>query len=175
MQLRFESIGPCLLGRSSEKFTFENIDGTSIPIDEVPTPTLLLTTASWCAPCKAEIPAINKIAKHYRNKLKVILLFWDLQEGFEEMRSDYLSSIEMIPSKQKAVAPAKLEIGGFAHYPGFLTAYYIPKNNKIIAIHQGATVETKPTDDNKGITRREANRLNYERIKEQVQMLLALK
>ncbi|MEM8528552.1 MAG: thioredoxin family protein [Bacteroidota bacterium] len=171
-QMRFDSVTNCLLGLKMSNFSFENISSEVLDFQEISTPILLITSASWCKPCKAEIPAINKIAERYEGKLKVILLFWDKQEKVEKMRLNYSSFIELVPSKEHYKNEIKLAINDFEHYLGFPTSYFISRSKEIVMISQGAVMAREAANGNPAISEQQANRMNYNSIKKEVERLL---
>jgi len=64
--------------------------------------------ASWCEPCKAEIPNIAKIAKDYKNLVTVVgLNVWDQTEEFQKAYAEEkISWPQIIDEKQQEFAEA---------------------------------------------------------------------
>jgi cytochrome c biogenesis protein CcmG, thiol:disulfide interchange protein DsbE len=66
--------------KKAKSFRLENTEGKFIELDSllINGPVLINFWASWCKPCKEELPEIDKISKEFLEKgLKVILITID--------------------------------------------------------------------------------------------------
>ena len=58
--------GKDLLGKTHQDFSLPNLDGTRQSLSDWKGKTIVLNFwATWCAPCKKEIPMFNKLQKEY--------------------------------------------------------------------------------------------------------------
>lgn len=57
-----------MAGKNVLEFTQQNFDSVVLKSD---TPVLVDFTATWCGPCKALAPIVDKIADDYEGKVKV--------------------------------------------------------------------------------------------------------
>lgn len=65
-------------------FTVLDYDGNEVTLyDYVGTPIVLNFWASWCPPCKDEMPHFNKVSEEYQND-ELLFLMVDLAEGRRE-------------------------------------------------------------------------------------------
>ena len=64
-------------------FTVYDKDGNTIKLSDMKgTPVVLNFWASWCPPCKAEMPEFDEIAKEYAGKVAFMMV--DLTDGVQE-------------------------------------------------------------------------------------------
>lgn len=170
-----DSIKSIILNSYIEDYQFKTVNKTIYNTSKRKKPLFLQVTASWCAPCKFEVPALNKIVKKYSDKVDFVLLFWDTQSELEKLVPDYNKDIILIPSQEKQLEPTTIDISGFRHIMGFPSNYLITSNNQIINFSQGAVIPTNYTDQNGKkieITKEEADKLNYERLEKEIKELI---
>lgn len=95
-----DSIKNIIINSYVNDYSFKTIDNSIYDTSKRTKPLFLQVTASWCAPCKFEIPALNKIVKKYHDKVDFVLLFWDNQSELKKLASDYNEEITLIPSQK---------------------------------------------------------------------------
>jgi thiol-disulfide isomerase/thioredoxin len=67
-------------GTSAPKASFTGADGRDVALsDFAGRPLLVNIWATWCAPCKAEMPLIDKLASDQAGRISVIAISQDLQ------------------------------------------------------------------------------------------------
>jgi len=170
-----DSIKTLILNSYINDYEFITIDGTNYNTSERKKPLFLQVTASWCAPCKFEVPTLNKIAEKYSDKVNFVLLFWDTQLDLEKLVPDYNKNIVLIPSQEKQSEPNIIDISSFRHIMGFPTNYLITTDNQIINFSQGAMIPTTYIDQNGKeitITKEDAYKNNYERLEMEIKELI---
>ncbi|MEZ4796047.1 MAG: thioredoxin family protein [Flavobacteriaceae bacterium] len=174
--LKYEdSIKTLILNSYIKDYEFKSVDNTIYNTSERKKPLFLQVTASWCAPCKFEVPALNKIVEKYSDKVDFVLLFWDMQVELEKLAPDYNKNIVLIPSQVKQSDATTIDISGFRHIMGFPTNYLIKTDNEIINFSRGAMIPTTYTDQygkEITITKEDANKGNYERLEAEIKELL---
>jgi thiol-disulfide isomerase/thioredoxin len=63
-----------LLNKPAPEFELKTLDGRSVRLGELQShPVLLNFWASWCEPCKTELPLLSKISEEYKGKGLVVL------------------------------------------------------------------------------------------------------
>jgi len=170
-----DSIKSLILNSYIRDYEFKTVNSTNYNTAERKKPLFLQVTASWCAPCKFEVPTLNKIVEKYSDKVDFVLLFWDTQAELEKLAPDYNKDIVLIPSQEKQSEATTIDISGFRHIMGFPTNYLITTDNEIINFSQGAMIPTTFTDQNGKeitITEEEANKGNYERLETEIKELI---
>lgn len=170
-----DSIKSLILNSYIKDYEFKTVDSTNYNTSERKKPLFLQVTASWCAPCKFEVPALNKIVEKYSDKVDFVLLFWDTQAELEKLAPDYNKDIVLIPSQEKQSEPTTIDISGFRHIMGFPTNYLITTDNQIINFSQGAMIPTTFTDQSGKeitITKEDADKGNYERLETEIKELI---
>jgi thioredoxin 1 len=68
-------------GKNVHEFTTDNFDSQVLQSD---LPVLVDFTATWCGPCKALAPIVDKLAEEYEGKIKVGKLDIDAQRSIAE-------------------------------------------------------------------------------------------
>jgi len=63
-----------IIGSAAEDFTLRDVEGHQVQLSDFRGKTVLLAFwATWCPPCKEELPALQKIYEQYQDKDLVIL------------------------------------------------------------------------------------------------------
>ncbi len=133
----------CIRDKYISNYDFTSIDGKTISTDKIEKPIVLLTAATWCAPCWGEIPALNKLVEKYNDKVEFIMLFWDKDEGVKRMAKKLDKRIFLVPSKEKLSDRSSIRISGFIHKLDYPSAYLITGKKKILDFKRGALSPTK--------------------------------
>jgi peroxiredoxin len=122
-------------------FTVLDYDGKEVKLsDFIGTPIVLNFWASWCPPCKAEMPHFNKVSEEYA-KDDLLFLMVDLAEGQRETVESSKKFIEdnqytftvLFDTKQDAAAQY-----GIRAIP---STFFIDKDGNIVAGKQGGMEE----------------------------------
>lgn len=125
-----------LVGTKIDKYSIKCINGKKLKLDRLNKPLLIMTYSSWCVMNKAEIPALNKIAKKHANDFQLVVLFWDKKSDLKKLKSKFNSSIKVCYANEKYNSDEEL-VSNLKHYLGFPTSYFIDKNLVIIDIQKG--------------------------------------
>ncbi len=84
-----------LVGTKIEDYSFKRVNGKKVKLNKLNKPVLIITYASWCVMNKAEIPALNFIAKQYANDFDLIILFWDKKSNIAKLASKFNSNVKV--------------------------------------------------------------------------------
>lgn len=160
-----DSVKTAIVGSYIDNYRFEKIDGTIFEVSESDKPIFLQVTATWCPPCKAEIPALNTIVEKYADSIDFVLLFRDTKEDLKEFALEYDKRVNVIPSPRK-LERGLVEISGFRHKLGFPYDYLISKERFIQDFKGGAFAP----DDKRTIE--DVYKLNYEKLESEILNLL---
>ncbi|MDN6279864.1 MAG: hypothetical protein L0J45_02560 [Psychroflexus sp.] len=63
---------------------------------DIDLPVYLLTRSSWSLPSVGEVPAVNKLAKKYKNQIKFVVLFWDSRQKMKSQGRKYSRHVEVV-------------------------------------------------------------------------------
>lgn len=118
-------------------FKLTAIDGTGIQYGEIKgKPILVNFFASWCLPCREEMPAIERIAREYKSR-GVVFLGVAVDDTEAKMRE--------FVKRYEVTFPVGLDSGAaiqksFGVY-GIPTTYFIDRQGVINYFHAGAVTE----------------------------------
>jgi thiol-disulfide isomerase/thioredoxin len=171
----YDSITNCINHSYIGRYKFKTIDDKKFNVSKTKKPVFLTVAATWCGPCRAEIPALNKIVEEYADRIDFLVLFWDLKSDLTTLAPQYNNRIFLIPSTTKSLDKAHtIDIAGFRCITGYPSMFLINSHKQILSYQTGAA----PTSyvDEKGITvtitEAEAFKANYMRLKEDMEFLL---
>lgn len=120
-------------GKAAPNFTLPTLDGKSFSLKQPGKVVLLDIWATWCPPCRAEIPYLVKLAKKYADKDVVLV-----GVAIDERKSDVASF-----AKQKginytvALDPGAQSLGQRYQLRGIPATYIIDKEGIIRKVHSG--------------------------------------
>ncbi|MDB5158440.1 MAG: hypothetical protein JWR50_3147 [Mucilaginibacter sp.] len=171
----YDSITNCINHSYIGKYKFKTIDNKEFNVSKTKKPVFLTVAATWCGPCRAEIPALNKIVEEYADRIDFLVLFWDLKSDLTTLAPQYNNRIFLIPSEVKSMDKAHtIDIAGFRCITGYPSMFLINSHKQILSYQTGA-IPTSYVDE-KGktvtITEEEAFKGNYMRLKEDMELLL---
>lgn len=175
-----DSIRNYIINSKIDTYTFKTIDGKFLTTENVSKPIFLVTSASWCGPCRILVKPLNKIAEEYSDKIQFVVLYWDTKEKIDGLAKKNSSKVTIVPSPNQSSSDGMmgLNIAGFTHSLGYPTHYLI-KNKIIIDYFTGALEANVKTQNSKegvessilDIETKTFN-LNYELLKTSVEKLL---
>lgn len=85
-----------LEGSYMDNFGFYNLKKKEIHLYDFKKPVFLITYASWCIPGKGEIPALNKLAKEFKDQIDFVVLYWDTYSRTKEMAKQFDPAIKVV-------------------------------------------------------------------------------
>jgi len=118
-------------------FTVYNKEGNSVKLSDMKgTPVVLNFWASWCPPCKAEMPDFDAIAKEYAGK--VVFMMVNLTDG----QSETQESAQAFIDSMGYTFPVYFDKDSDAAYKygiqSIPTTFFIDANGDLIAYGSGA-------------------------------------
>jgi thiol-disulfide isomerase/thioredoxin len=93
---------------------------------------LLNFWATWCGPCRAEIPSLIRIQEAYKDRLQIIGM--DLDDDDEEQLRAFVKTQGINYPVAKTSVSVRLAYGGIAALP---TMFVINQDNKVVQKHVG--------------------------------------
>jgi thiol-disulfide isomerase/thioredoxin len=115
------------------EFKVKDLEGHDLDLASARGKVVLLNFwATWCGPCRAEIPSLIALQEHYKDQIQIIGLVVD-QDDEQELRSFVQGEGLNYPI---ALAPGKTRIdyGGIAALP---TLFVINSEGKVVQKHVG--------------------------------------
>ena len=91
-------VNHCLKGSYLDNFRVHNLKKDDVFLNDFQKPVFLRTYASWLVPSEGEVPALNELAKEYKNDIQIVVLFWDKHEVTKELAKKYHRNITVCMS-----------------------------------------------------------------------------
>lgn len=114
-------------------FQLKDLDGKDLKLEDFRGKAILLNFwATWCGPCRAEIPSLIELQKHYRDRLQVIGLALD--EDDENYVRKFVTSEGVNYPVAMGTADIRLAYGGVTALP---TVFVINPAGAIVQKHVG--------------------------------------
>jgi len=124
-----------LEGSFMDNFKFQSLKKKEVNLYDYENPVFLITYASWCIPSKGEIPAINKLASEYKNRIDFIVLFWDRQETAKKLSKKFSSDISIVYVDESVNRGANV-VKQLKHSLGLPTCFLLDNNKQIMDIRR---------------------------------------
>ncbi|SRR5882724_8614221 len=110
-----------------------DLDGKPISLDDVKGKIVLLNFwATWCGPCREEIPDLIELQKKYKDQLAIIALATDEDEPAEVKKFAQKAGINYRIGM--ATDPLRVEYGGI---PALPTSFIIDAQGRVVQKHIG--------------------------------------
>lgn len=162
----FDSVRNCVLGTYLPAAKLVSVTDEVLYTDSIRDNLLLYYTASWCGPCIASIPAINRLAAEGRPDLRIVVIFWDQKSYVTENQAQYHEAIFLVPSLTRQDVSQNLTYDNLRHYFGFPTSYAIDSDKRIRGVTIGGVVPRGEPGEAGFISEEEAYEENYVRLAE---------
>lgn len=120
------------IGSPAPNFTLENVDAKKVSLTDYRGKTVILNFwATWCPPCRSEMPAINQVARTHPN---VVVLAVDLQEGPAPVR-DFVQQLDL---SFRPLLDTRGEVTALYHVNSLPSSFFIGPDGRVRAINVGA-------------------------------------
>lgn len=123
-------------GSYFDDFTVKRLNGRPIQFSQFKKPVFLMTYASWCTPGSGEIPALNEIAKEYKDKIDFVILFWDKRNEVKKVAREYDRSVTILYVDELDNKNCHI-IRTLKHSLGFPTSFFLDSDKKILDVRRG--------------------------------------
>ena len=129
------------VGMRAPDFTLQTTDGKSIQLSSLlGQPVVINYWATWCVPCKAELPILEKLHREYQSRGLVLI-------SVDAIEQDTIDKVQVLSGELGITFPILLDTGNqFAsNYQAlfFPTTYFIDASGVIRHITLGDSTEAK--------------------------------
>ncbi|MDP1827810.1 MAG: TlpA disulfide reductase family protein [Archangium sp.] len=138
--------GPALLapGSVAPDFTLERAGGGKLTLSNLRGRVVLVDFwATWCPPCRAELPWLVKLAKKY--EAQGVWLVAVNQDRAEEQRALYAGFAPEVPGLSTWAVFGTDTVMQTWQVDGMPTLYLVDRSGKIVAGHEGRLTEEQVT------------------------------
>jgi len=130
-----KSDGPVDVGDKAIDFTLDDLDGNPVTLtDFIGRPVIINFWATWCAPCRIEMPELQRAIEKYRDQQLVILAL-DQDEPAEVARAFFYDEmgLSFTPlSDHDSIVSS--QYGSFGILP---STFFVDPEGTVSAIHRG--------------------------------------
>jgi thiol-disulfide isomerase/thioredoxin len=111
----------------------KDVNGKALSLEAYKGKVVLLNFwATWCGPCRAEIPSLIRIQEAYKNRLQIIGM--DVDDDDEERLRAFVKDQGINYPVAMTSVPLRLAYGGIAALP---TLFVINQDSKVVQKHVG--------------------------------------
>jgi thiol-disulfide isomerase/thioredoxin len=111
----------------------KDLDGKELSLEAYKGKVVLLNFwATWCGPCRAEIPSLIRIQEAYKDRLQIIGM--DVDDDDEEQLRAFVKGQGINYPVAKTSVSVRFAYGGIAALP---TMFVINRDNKVVQKHVG--------------------------------------
>ena len=111
----------------------KDVDGNELSLEAYKGKVVLLNFwATWCGPCRAEIPSLIRIQQAYKDRLQIIGM--DVDDDDPELLREFVKEKGINYPVAITSAPVRLAYGGIAALP---TMFIVNQDSKVVQKHVG--------------------------------------
>lgn len=156
-----------LIGSKFNDYSLKRVSNRKLKMSKVKKPVFLITYAAWCVPEKGEIPALNKLAKEYKN-VEFIVIVWGKKQEVKKFAKKFNNPIEVCYAHKNYKNDNEI-VESMKETLGFPTCYMIDEHLQVVNIKRGAASTPFKTPVKK------AMEMNYAVFKERISGLIKMK
>ncbi len=124
-------------------FTLENLDGKQVSLSDYQgKPVVLNFWASWCPPCKSEMPGFEKLSNQYEETGDVVFLMVNLTDGDRETKEIAMQFLKDNGYTMNVVFDQKVEVATQYGISSIPATYFIDADGYIRKVNVGAMDES---------------------------------
>lgn len=137
--------------KEAKDFTVYDEDGNTVKLSDFKgkKPVVVNIWASWCGPCKAEMPHFEEAIKKYGDKVEILMV--DLTDGKRETKEKALKFLEDNNLEMKVLFDKDLSAANAYNIMGIPRTIFINKDGEITYDREGLISEDMLNDNIKKI------------------------
>ncbi|HEX8577639.1 MAG TPA: redoxin domain-containing protein [Flavobacterium sp.] len=140
------------MGTTFDDFTVKGYRTKKVNLYHQKKPLLVVTYATWCLINKGETPALNKIAKDYKDKIDIIVLFWNKKNDIKKIAAEFTKDVRVCYANENYNDDFRI-IATIKHTLGLPICFLIDENKQLVYMRRIASKKINlRTDPNATIT-----------------------
>lgn len=125
---------PLTVGDTAVDFTLADLEGSAVSLSDFRgQPVIINFWATWCAPCRIEMPELQAVYDAYRDDGLVILAL-DQDESPEQVRAFFYDEMDLTFTPLLDDGAQISALYGAINFP---TTYFVNGEGEITAVHRG--------------------------------------
>ena len=123
-------------------FTLSSLDDSTYTLSNMKNNVVLLNFwATWCGPCRMEIPDFNELyLKHHKEGLEILGIAMDgTKKSLKNFTKSYTMEYPILYGSARNLNKVSMDYGGVMSLP---TSILIGKNNEVIRTYPGAILKS---------------------------------
>ncbi len=135
-QFLFDSLVTKVInGSYLDNFKLRKFSGRKVELYKFKKPIFMITSASWIASSKGEVPALNSVAEKYYTEIDFVVLFWGSKKKLRKIRKKYSKKINILYVDERENTNG-FTIRSMKHSLGFPTTFLIDDSKKILDVRR---------------------------------------
>ena len=129
-------------GDKIKNFTVTDLSGKSVSLDKLRGKVVVLNFwASWCPPCRGEMPEFNELNKEFEKSGKAVMLAVNATDGRRETKSKVESFIKEAGYTMPIYLDSDQSLQKYFNIMYLPTTFIIDRDGKLSAVIQGAATK----------------------------------
>lgn len=134
------SAGPLDVGNLAHDFALQDLDGNTVRLSALRgQPVIVNFWATWCAPCRVEMPELQAVYETYQDDGLVILAL-DQDESPDVVREFFYDEMDLTFTPLLDDGGEVAQLYGVFNFP---STYFIDGEGKITAVHRGPMTQSQ--------------------------------
>jgi peroxiredoxin len=133
---------PIAAGAKAADFTLEALDGTTVSLDRLRGKVVFLNLwATWCGPCREEMPSMETLFDEFRNRKDFVMLAVSQDTKGRQVVEPY---VQKNSYHFKILLDPQNKVGEAYDVSGVPETFIIDRKGRIVAHHLGAFDWSRP-------------------------------
>jgi peroxiredoxin len=138
-QVVSDDSGVLMAGDTAQNFFLQDLQGNTVSLEDFRgRPVVVNFWATWCAPCRLEMPALQDAQDQYEDDGLVILAIND-QESVEDV-ADFVDELDL---RLTTLLDPDGVVSGLYNVFNFPTTVFVDADGVVTAVHRGLLVESQ--------------------------------